>query len=538
MPYLTERFASTRFADVRTKAGRALPSVERVLLVDDDAVYRRLLQSAARTAGYDAVTAASAAEARAILAADGFAAFDCIVTDNLMQVETGLELLAWVAETDPTMAVVVNTGSKARETVTATLRAGGAGFLEKPLEHVAVTEAIGRAIKQTRHDRSLQAAKADVRHVGQLQRKALRIGVTTPVGALTRFCPAGDVGGDFVSAFPIADGCQVLIVGDVAGHELASAVIAAYFQGVMRGMLTSGRAMAPAIAGFNNMLVDEWNGSNDADGPPPMSISVCAMVFDEHRTSAVAANAGFPNPVHISSAGYIRELGTKGTSPLGWFAGTHPELTDHRFHEGGLVMLWSDGLEDLAEQRGVSPLAMATRLLCTPESEVADFANGANDDVLVIALPLDIEPAGLERQPRDAWLPVLTERHDGSDTCGIDASQAEWEQQISFAVPGMSEARRLDVLLALREAVLNGMKHGCASTPGNEVTLEVCIRAAARVLRATIDDPGPGHDFDHEQHERFAELLDGHRGLALIHKLASGVIVERHGAQLILDFRY
>jgi anti-sigma regulatory factor (Ser/Thr protein kinase) len=140
----------------------------------------------------------------------------------------------------------------------------------------------------------------------------------------------------------------------------------------------------------------------------------------------------------------------------------------------------------------------------------------------------------------ERWLPVIADRFAGADHVRIDGLQARWERHLLMAIPEMSEARRIDVLLAAREAALNAMRHGCVASAAREATLQVCIRARSRLLRVTVEDPGPGHDFDLDRHEASAGdgMVDQHRGIALIHRLASAVTVGRNGARLLLDFRY
>jgi anti-sigma regulatory factor (Ser/Thr protein kinase) len=138
------------------------------------------------------------------------------------------------------------------------------------------------------------------------------------------------------------------------------------------------------------------------------------------------------------------------------------------------------------------------------------------------------------------WLPVVAESMHGGQHTDIDRMQHQWEASLVLAVPDLSSSRRFDVLLSLREAVLNAMQHGCGGRAECVATLDVAIRPAARLLRATIEDPGAGHTFDVVAHEAAAglQMVDSHRGLSLIHSLASSVTCERHGALLQLDFRY
>ena len=78
-----------------------------VLMVDDEAVSRTLLEHCLTKTGHRAVVAESAAAAWRRFAEFGPGSFDCLVTDGKMPGESGLELLLWLKQKDPTLSVVM-----------------------------------------------------------------------------------------------------------------------------------------------------------------------------------------------------------------------------------------------------------------------------------------------------------------------------------------------------------------------------------------------------------------------------------------------
>jgi anti-sigma regulatory factor (Ser/Thr protein kinase) len=136
------------------------------------------------------------------------------------------------------------------------------------------------------------------------------------------------------------------------------------------------------------------------------------------------------------------------------------------------------------------------------------------------------------------WRPLLGESYRGDQLPEIDVLQAAWERNIGIALPDLPESRRFDVLLALREAVINGLLHGCGRRPDQSCRLSVCTDPGQRSLRAIVSDPGPGHEFNELARETDHDIADLHRGLALVSRLATHVTSNRRGAELILDFRY
>jgi anti-sigma regulatory factor (Ser/Thr protein kinase) len=126
----------------------------------------------------------------------------------------------------------------------------------------------------------------------------------------------------------------------------------------------------------------------------------------------------------------------------------------------------------------------------------------------------------------------------GSRSAYIDMLQAGWERSVRLAVPSVPEGRLFDLLVCLREVVLNALVHGCAVSPGAEATLRICVASDHSRLMAVVEDPGPGYAFDWRAHnERSGEdLLTEQRGLAMVHGLADSVVIGRRGARVEMTF--
>jgi len=82
------------------------------------------------------------------------------------------------------------------------------------------------------------------------------------------------------------------------------------------------------------------------------------------------------------------------------------------------------------------------------------------------------------------------------------------------------------------------MKHGCGGLPDKRCHLTVSADIDERIVRVMVSDEGPGHNYDWIAHQQSDTLVDLHRGLALIHRIATHVASARRGAELTLDFSY
>jgi DNA-binding NtrC family response regulator len=104
---------------------------ERVLIVDDDPVQRRLLENIITRTGYEAVVAEGGDAAVALLM--GADRFDAVVLDLVMPDLDGLGVLAKMREASLTIPVIVQTAHGGIDNVVTAMRAGATDFVVKPV---------------------------------------------------------------------------------------------------------------------------------------------------------------------------------------------------------------------------------------------------------------------------------------------------------------------------------------------------------------------------------------------------------------------
>ena len=126
----------------------------RLLIVEDDPVFRRFVLAALQEAHLvrvDAVTASSLAGAHAALEASAARPFDCVLLDLGLPDSAGLDTVRTVLLRAPTVPIVVLTGEEDGEISDLALRAGAQDFLEKAqLEPSSLARAIRHAVDRGR----------------------------------------------------------------------------------------------------------------------------------------------------------------------------------------------------------------------------------------------------------------------------------------------------------------------------------------------------------------------------------------------------
>jgi DNA-binding NtrC family response regulator len=106
---------------------------ERVLIVDDDPVQRRLLDDMVRKFGYEPIVAAGGDAAVAALTATDSARIDAVVLDLIMPDLDGLGMLAKMRAAGLVTPVIVQTSRGGIDNLVTAMRAGATDFVIKPV---------------------------------------------------------------------------------------------------------------------------------------------------------------------------------------------------------------------------------------------------------------------------------------------------------------------------------------------------------------------------------------------------------------------
>jgi DNA-binding NtrC family response regulator len=142
-----------------------------ILIVDDDAVARRLVENMVQKCGYETVVVESGDAAIAMLTAPEAPALDAMVLDLVMPGLDGMGVLAKIREASLNIPVIVQTAHGGIDNVVSAMRAGAQDFVVKPvgIERLQVSlrnalnaSALKGELQRIKHSREGRLTFADI----------------------------------------------------------------------------------------------------------------------------------------------------------------------------------------------------------------------------------------------------------------------------------------------------------------------------------------------------------------------------------------
>jgi DNA-binding NtrC family response regulator len=142
-----------------------------ILIADDDAVARRLVENMVQKCGYETVVVDSGDAAIAVLTAPDAPAIDGVILDLVMPGLDGMGVLAKIREAGLSIPVIVQTAHGGIDNVISAMRAGAADFVVKPvgLERLQVSlrnalnaSALKGELQRIRHSREGRLTFSDI----------------------------------------------------------------------------------------------------------------------------------------------------------------------------------------------------------------------------------------------------------------------------------------------------------------------------------------------------------------------------------------
>jgi len=354
------------------------------VVADDDRDIRELLVDQMQAWGF---VVYSAADGQATLNLVNTCSPDIVLLDNGMPGMDGIDLIR-VMRAQPALSdvpVMIVSATASGEDAARALSAGAYDYIRKPFHLEELRVRVQVAAKRAYLMRGLRSLEYAIA-------QPLTFHESNGVRASTLSKPAhGAVaGGDFMTVVSAPRGEVAVIMGDVAGHGVSAAALAAFMRVTMANIARFTSHPGDVLDLANQILCER----DDDQGRAELVTAACAVV--EPVTLRVRwALAGHPAPMLVRDH---LPLAAEPGPPLGTFADAHfPVLTTQvepqaslLFYTDGLMVLPKDGPDFtqvelpriLSETRSNS----AEELLDEIEVAHAAFTQGMAQDDLSLML--------------------------------------------------------------------------------------------------------------------------------------------------------
>ena len=198
------------------------------------------------------------------------------------------------------------------------------------------------------------------------------------------------VGGDFYDILEIDHDHVAVLLGDVSGHGLSKATIAALTKHTMEAYLTEGEPSAQVLERTNRVLARVTDDST--------FVTAFLAVLDKRSGVLEYCNSGHPDAFVLRGGGAVERLAAR-CPLLGAFPQVEFEPARTCLAVGDVLFLYTDGVSEargpagfFGEERIESLLARSSQvsvsdLAAHVMKEITDYASEAlSDDVAIVAL--------------------------------------------------------------------------------------------------------------------------------------------------------
>jgi serine phosphatase RsbU (regulator of sigma subunit) len=245
-----------------------------------------------------------------------------------------------------------------------------------------------RAVEWARVQQDLDAARA-------IQRSLLPQQMTEISGysVAVRSSTCYEVGGDYVDLVSLPDGSEIMVVADVAGKGLASAIVATSFRSAFRAMALAGLPLAELAARMNQQHYGEGQEARRR------YVTAIFLKLDPETHIVEVVNAGHNPGFLLSADKAVHEIKASGT-PIGLVPMMEYSSEALVFRPGSRLLFYTDGLTEVFQgddEFGPERLLTTfrecksedcTAILKVLWQQLAEFSRGEpqQDDMTALAL--------------------------------------------------------------------------------------------------------------------------------------------------------
>jgi serine phosphatase RsbU (regulator of sigma subunit) len=211
------------------------------------------------------------------------------------------------------------------------------------LESLAVQASV--AIENARfHARALQwqRVESDLAAARQVQQSLVpqEMPEIPNYGLAARSVTCYEVGGDYLDIVSIPSGETIIVVGDVAGKGLASALVGASFRSAFRAMVLAGHSLLDIATKMNLLHYGE------GDEARRRYVTAMLLRLDPTAHTLEVVNAGHNPAFLVGGDGTVDKIAASGT-PIGLLPFSSYAARRFDFGPGARLLVYTDGMTEV-----------------------------------------------------------------------------------------------------------------------------------------------------------------------------------------------
>jgi phosphoserine phosphatase RsbU/P len=320
-------------------------AVQKLILIVDDTPTNIGVISGALKDSYKTKIATNGEKALALASAEDKP--DLILLDVLMPEMDGYEVCSRL-KADPTtreIPIIFLTSQTSADDETHGFEVGAVDYVHKPFSpavvkarvrnHILLREARAQLAEQ------LQALNAELEMARKIQLSILPQELPKLAGLdiAARFHPMASVGGDFYDFISVDDKHLGILLADVSGHGLPSALIASMLQVAIAAQVDHAAEPGKVLSGLNKALCGKFTEN---------FVTAAYIYVDMVKNQVLYAGAGHPPVVRYISSNSKACTVMENGIVLGMVDGATYETLELPLESGDRYVLYTDGIVEAA----------------------------------------------------------------------------------------------------------------------------------------------------------------------------------------------
>src|SRR3989304_4952311 len=331
----------------------------KILVVDDEPDLRHLIlqkfRGKIKAGEYEFLFAGDGSEALTVIGNND--SINLVLTDINMPIMDGLTLLSKINElNNKLLRSVIVSAYGDMENIRTAMNRGAYDFITKPIDLKDLEITIEKSLKEIEEYKLVLSAQTKL--IALQQELDIATVIQTSILPKTfppfpdrkefdiyaKMLPAKEVGGDLYDFFLIYKYRLGVVIGDVSGKGIASALLMAVTKTLLKATAYKGMPADNVLSEVNNIIVDE--------SPSNMFVTVFYGVLDTRSGAFEYSNGGHNPPYLISVDGKVKQLDNIGGLMIGAMNDVPYESNVVMIQPGESLLFYTDGVTESFNKEG------------------------------------------------------------------------------------------------------------------------------------------------------------------------------------------